>query len=98
MRMRKYSRVYKVGERKFRYNYEENILEYIHVKTEKDEAFNKEWMEEFGEPFMEFTDGVAIIDSIGLGLDNWRDCPRYWCETYAFELDETCHYLMQEFI
>ena len=48
MRMRKYSRVYKVGERKFRYNYEENILEYIHVKTEKDEAFNKEWMEEFG--------------------------------------------------
>ena len=86
--MREYSKIYKVGSRHFRYNYRRRVLEYIVKETAKRRKDNEEWIREFGEPMWNFVNGVDVIDSIGLGLDNWRDGPEYWCEVYNGELSE----------
>lgn len=95
--MREYSKIYKAGKRHFRYNYRRNVLEYVVKETAKRRKENEEWMQEFNEPMWDFVDGVAVVDSIGLGLDNWKDSPEYWCETYNGELSEELAYQMDLF-
>lgn len=90
--MREYSKVYKAGKRHFRYNYRLRVLEYVVKETAKRRRENEEWMQEFNEPMWNFVNGVAVVDSIGLNLDNWRDGPEYWCERYDSELSEELAY------
>lgn len=93
--MSKYSRVYKVETKRFRYNHEESRLEWISPVNKETEELNAEWMRDFGKPMFDIVDGYVLNDSIGLSEDNWKESPKYWCEEYAYELDEECAYLAQ---
>ena len=90
--MAKYSRIYKVGSRKFRYNYERSVLECIVTVTKDMEHDNAEWIKDIGKPLWDIVDGYALMDSIGLNVDNWKENPRYWCEQYDYELSEELYY------
>ena len=92
--MSKYSRTYKVGAKRFRYNYDERMLEYVTPAaqvekwiSEADDEDKDFWRKEF-----KIIDGYTINDSTGLCLENWKESPRYWCEQYAYEIDEECAY------
>lgn len=90
--MSKYSKVYKVAGKKFRYNYGNSTLEWISDVTKDVEKLNAEWMEDFGKPMFDIVDGYVLGDSIGLRKENWKESPTYWCEQYAFDIDEECAY------
>ena len=89
--MKKFSRIYKVGNMRFRYNYEIHMLEYIAKAGKQELEDNKEWQEKYGRDLWEIgPDGYEVIDRSGLMLENWKESPRYWCERYAEELNEEC--------
>lgn len=90
--MREYSKIYKAGTRNFRYNYRRCMLEYVVKETAKRRKENEEWIKEFDEPMWDFVDGVAVVDSIGLTLESWKEDPEYWCHMYNGELSEELAY------
>lgn len=92
--MAKYSRVYKVGKRRFRYDYDICELQYLGSKKDLAEAMADN--DELGRPLWDIADGELVIDSIGLSPDSWREDPRYWCERYSYDLDEELAYLMRD--
>ena len=71
--MAKYSRVYKFGDRKFRYNYDDGVVELVFKPNKEMLDDNKEWMEKFGHPLWELSDGYCVADSVGLRRENWVD-------------------------
>ena len=92
--MSKYSRIYQVGKRRFRYNYEDAMLEWVSNVTKKVLAENEEWRKEFGdgEDLWDIVDGKVVHDRIGLFRENWKESPEYWCQTYSDELDESFYW------
>lgn len=90
---KKYSRTYKVGKDMFRYNYEKSLLEWVCKPTADMLEDNKECQAEMGKDLWDIVDGYAVIDSIGLRRDNWKDSPKYWCERYADEIREECAWI-----
>ena len=90
--MAKYSRVYKVGKKAFRYNYERATLEWVYKPDAQIIEDNKEWQEKFGKDLWDIVDGYVVCDTIGLGRENWKESPKYWCETYAHEISLECAY------
>lgn len=94
--MAKYSKIYKVGKKSFRYNYDEAMLEWVSNITKRIKKDNEEWQKEFGHDMWDIVDGKVVNDRIGLMRENWKDSPEYWCEQYAGELDEECCFLAKE--
>ena len=91
--MKEYSKVYKIGRRLFRYNYNESVLEYVVKETAKKRKENEDWLKEgFTEPLWNFVNGYDVMDSIGLNRENWEASPRSWCEQYNDELEEEFSY------
>ena len=89
---RKYSRIYRVGKRKFRYNYEYHELEWVTDVTKQIEEDNRSWRADFGDragDLWEIRDGYVIADRIGLGLESWEENPKYWCHVYSEDIDMT---------
>jgi hypothetical protein len=84
--VRKYSKKYKVGDKTFRYDYENSVLEYVGKVFPEMIEDNKEWREKYGHDMWTIRDGMSVIDEIGLSRDNWEESPEYWCEAYASEL------------
>ncbi len=105
--MKKYSRVRIHEGKRFRYNYEDHVLEYIckpnadMLEELKDEATNckLDWMRLDAKHNLESyeTTGYIVISSEGLGLDNYREDPKHWIAVYAEELNEELYCLQQEF-
>lgn len=93
--MGKYSRIYKVGHRRFRYNYENCHIEYIAKADKETLKTNEEWLERNGYPLWDIDEkGYSIIDSIGCFLEDWKESPRGMCEMWAGDLDEEMAYMM----
>jgi len=90
--MAKYSRVHKVGKKSFRYNYDRATLEWVCKPDAQMIEDNKEWQEKFGKDLWDIVDGYVVFDTIGLGRDNWKESPKYWCEIYAGEISLECAY------
>ena len=82
-----YSRVKKVGSRRFRFNYDRCVLEYVVKPSAEVLADNVEWREKYGHDLWEIENGYVVIDGIGLGRESWKENPEYWCEVYSEELD-----------
>ncbi len=87
----RYSRIHKVGDRQFRYNYERNVIEYIYKATKEDLEENREWREKHGRDLYEIDEkGYCIVDSVGLSLSSWKDkdSREYYLQQYAYDLEE----------
>lgn len=71
--MKKYSRVYKLDGKSFRYDFEDCMVEYI-SKAGKDEiADNAEWMAKYGKPLWDIDEsGYIVIERVGLRPENWK--------------------------
>ena len=97
--MARYSKIYKVGDKSFRYNYDEAVLEYIHKLDKKTLAEmkkdNEEWMEKFGHPLWNEDDFKGKVDSIGCWREDWDEDPVGCCERYADRLDEEMHWMLK---
>lgn len=94
--MSKYSRIYKVGKRSFRFNYEHCVIEYIAKMDEQKLKENEEWLKEFGEPMWETdeTGRYTILDSIGCFLEDWKESPKGMCEMWSDQIEEEMRCLM----
>lgn len=85
--MKKYSEVIEYKDRKFRYNYEESLLEYVSNRIEETSR---------GE-VVEF-DELEVIDEIGLNKLDWEEENMIQVEKWSARLDEEVSYLEKEFI
>jgi hypothetical protein len=85
--MEKYSEVIEYNDRKFRYNYEESLLEYVSNRIEETSR---------GE-VIEF-DELEVIDEIGLNKRDWEEENIIHVENWSARLDEEVSYLEKEFI
>jgi len=85
--MKKYSEVVEYEDRKFRYNYEESLLEYVSNRIEETSR---------GE-LIEF-DVIEVIDEIGLNKRDWEEENMIHIEMWSAKLDEEVSYLEKEFI
>ena len=47
---------------------------------------------------LQWVNGKAIVDSVGLSRENWADNPQYWVEVWHEELDQESKYLIAEFM
>lgn len=93
--MSKYSRIYKVGNRRFRYNYEHCVIEYIAKADKQILKDNEEWIERHGYPLWEIDEkGYEVIDSIGCFLEDWKESPKGMCEMWAGDIEEEMRCLM----
>ena len=93
--MGKYSRIYKVGEKRFRYNYKYKEIEWITKLDEEMKKDNEEWREKYGKDLWETTeDGYHIVDRIGCYLEDWKESPREMCEMWSGDIDEECAYML----
>lgn len=83
MKRKKYSEIYKDEDsgRSFRYNYENQVLEYLQL-YDYDDNDNKFKLVE-----------PIVIDSIGLSVSNWKENPQYWIEQYDMQIEEEVSYL-----
>lgn len=87
----KYSKIYYRGKDKFfgyRYNYENNTLEWV---SKWDMVWDDEKKEYIDVTLPEW----QVTTSIGLSLDNWKDDPDYWVDRFADEISEECAYEAQ---
>ncbi len=82
---KKFSKLYKATDtdRRFRYNYERCELEWVTLSS-----FMENGPEKLDEP--------ELVDSIGLGLENWKEDPQYWVDAYDDEIAEEIYCLMDE--
>ncbi len=95
--MSKYSRIRKVGKKKFRYNYTDNLLEFVEKPDKQMLDDNKEWRAKYGRDLWEIRDGYCIIDEIGLSEHGWKADGEFWCEQWASELEEEASILSKDF-
>jgi len=101
-RLKRYSRVYKVGDMRFRYDKENCILEYVRKVDAQLGAMitreNEEWRAEFGDDLWEVREGYVVISEIGLTRESWDESPKWWCEVYADELRREVQGYINEFV
>ena len=94
------SKVVKVSDRLFRYDFDEHMVEWV-VKADKGmEQDNKEWMEEYGEPCWEIDEsGYVVMDRVGLREENWKNKEARigYLEGYAFDITEECYWLAENY-
>ena len=105
--MKKYSRVRRFGDKRFRYNYEDHVLEYIcKPNAEMLEDIQNEakdckidWMRiEAMDNLKSYEEtGYIVITSEGLGLESWKNNPKHWIAVYSEEINTESYYLQQEF-
>lgn len=91
--MAKYSRIYKVGKKSFRYDNENATLQWVYKPDKQIIEDNKEWQAKHGKDLWDIVDGYVICDIIGLGRENWAENPKYWCEQYAHEIGIECSFM-----
>jgi hypothetical protein len=89
--MEKYSKIYTESgstEKLFgyRYNYEDNILEYV-SKADYDDDGNE----------IELPDW-EVAEEYGLSLENWKEDPQHWVDKMANWMCEEVSYLTDEFL
>jgi hypothetical protein len=92
--MSKYSRIYKIKRRRFRYNYERCVIELIAKADKEMLKDNEEWIEKHGQPLWDIEGGYTILDSIGCFLEDWKESPEGMCEMWSFDLDEEVEFMM----
>ena len=88
---RKYSKIYYQGTDKhfgFRYNYENNTLEWVSNWDMVWDELKKEYVEVILSDW-------KVTSSSGLDLDNWKDNPDYWVDRFQNEISEECAYEAQ---
>lgn len=89
--MKKYSKIYSRGNKLFgfRYNYEDNMLEWI---SKWDLFYNKQTKEYEGITLPNW----KVIDALGVDLDDWEDNPDYWVNYYQEKINEGCAFELDE--
>ena len=98
--MAKFSKLYKVGDKSFRYNYDQRRLEYF-SKPGKDllaqmKDDNERWLSKFGRPLWSDEEIAGLVDSIGCFLEDWKDDPVGCCQRYADMIDEEMAYALKD--
>ena len=91
--MTRYSRIYSVHGRKYRYNYDKMMLERIFKITDEMAADNDEWVEKFGKELFPVENGYVVMTSIGLNVDSWKKAPISWVEDYDFQVSEELRWM-----
>jgi hypothetical protein len=86
-KMKKYSEVVEFENKKFRYNYDESLLEYVSNRIEETSRGD----------IIEF-DELEVIDEIGLNEKDWKEEKMIHIENWSYMLDEEVSYLEKEFI
>lgn len=76
----KYSKIFKIKHRNFRYNFDNSTLEYITNIQFDDETF---------EAFE--SDVWEVLDSIGLSLESWENEQQHYLLEYNSEIEEHVH-------
>lgn len=90
--MRKKSGIYKYNGKRFRYDYEHAIVEYVAKATAQEKKDNEEWIAKFGKPLWDIDEGgYLLIDSIGLSRENWKDkeARNGYLEEYCYQLEDS---------
>lgn len=80
---RSYSRIYMVGDKSFRYNYNTSELEWV---DKSDIQYTDD-----GVKVVE-TKEWEVVDSIGLSRENFEENPMYWCNDYSDQISEECKF------
>lgn len=87
-----YSKEYQHDDKIFRYNYQNNTLEYITYTDYKED----------GDDFKEIKlNKPQVINSIGLSLEDWNDGDDdkiYWLEMFNNDMESEFNYILKEFI
>ena len=95
------SRVYKVRNRLFRYDYDECVVEQISKADPEMYEDNKEWQAKHGRNLWDIDeDGYMVMHSVGLMLENWKDkeSRNEYLEMWADELNEEESWMVSDFI
>lgn len=88
------SNIYTMKGKKFRYNFDACIVEYIQKADEETLAAEAEWKQKHGSGLYGIgDDGYIILDTIGLSSENWNDREARdgylsgWCDDLDGELE-----------
>lgn len=95
------SKPYKLGDKLFRYDYENSEVEYIYKADEETIREEKEWIAEHGRPLYGIDeDGYSVVETVGLGRENWenRESRDEYLNIWADELDEEALCLMEQWM
>lgn len=90
-----------VGDRKFRYDRLNSIVECISKATNDMEEENIIWQSRFGENLWDIdSDGYIVLASAGLAAENWDDSEARaeYLNCWALELDEEDACLAEQFV
>ena len=97
----KKSRVYKVEEKLFRYDYDNCIVEWVTKASKEELKDNAEWLEKYGKPLFDIDEhGYITNDGIGLRLENWKnkEVREEYLAEWANELNYEAECLVNDFI
>ena len=88
----KKSRVYKLGKKLFRYDYDHCVVEYVTKPTAEELADNERWQRDYGHDLWDIDQGYIVVETIGLRLENWKDreARDEYLNEWIFEMDEYC--------
>ena len=96
----KHSRVCKVDDKLFRYDYENALVEWVEKPSAEMLEDNKEWQAKHGRDLWDIVDSYVVIDSVGLRLENWKnkESRLEYLGNWADELSEECSWLAHEYL
>ena len=70
----KKSRVYKLGNRYFRYDFDRSVVELVSKAGKEEIAEDAEWMDKYGKPLWDIDEsGFMVLDAVGLRPENWKN-------------------------
>lgn len=95
------SKIVKVGDKEFRYDYKDCVVEYVMKADAQMYEDNKEWQKKWGRDLWDIdAEGYEVIASAGLSREHWDDkeARKEYLEMWAQELDEESQYLAEQYM
>lgn len=99
--MGKRSRVYKVRDKLFQYDFDECMVYWVSKPNKDILEDNDEWMSKHGHPLFPINDDgyMDVTDGVGLAKSNWQDkeARNEYIEMWCDELDEENAILLEQY-
>lgn len=99
--MGKRSRVYKVRDKLFQYDFDECMVYWVSKPNKDILEDNEEWMSKHGHPLFPINDDgyMDVTDGVGLAKSNWQDkeARNEYLEMWCDELDEESAILLKQY-
>ena len=96
----KKSAVYNYKGKKFRYDYENCLVERVYKADKEMLADNEEWIAKYGKPLFDIDEkGYEVIAAVGLSVENWRnkEVRNEYLDGWIWEMNEEVRYEMEIF-